>query len=68
MMTPTSGPDVVDWAGGLLRGLHPVRWLLCLVGLLVSAALVGAAQLPFGQAEWDLLPPWQQPVEQAAAV
>lgn len=45
----SSGPDPSDWLFGLLRGLHPLRWLLCLIGLAVTALSAAAMQALFDQ-------------------
>jgi hypothetical protein len=67
-MTDPSGPDPADWLAGLFRGLHPLRWLLCLVGLAFTGLSVIVAQAFF---EWE--PPnwpswWQQPSERLQAL
>jgi hypothetical protein len=67
-MTPAAGPDAVSWAAAIVRGLHPLRWGLGLVGL--AATVTIAAGL---QALWDgggpRLADWfSDPVTQAQAL
>jgi hypothetical protein len=52
----------------LLRGFHPLRWLLCLAGLLLTAGLNSALSSPFRLAGEHVLQWWQDPVGQAEAV
>ncbi|MBO0697151.1 MAG: hypothetical protein J2P46_02035, partial [Zavarzinella sp.] len=47
-MTPPAGPDALSWAAATLRGLHPLRWGLALVG--IGATVLVAAGL---QALWE---------------
>jgi hypothetical protein len=45
--------------------LHPVRWFLCLVGLLLTALSAAVAMSLFDRAPPDLAGWWQQPLEHA---
>ena len=62
-VTAPSGPDPADWPAGLFRGFHPVRWLLCLVGLALTGLSAIVAQSLFGSGPADLSGWWQQPIE-----
>jgi hypothetical protein len=53
MTTHASGPGAGDWLAALVRGFHPLRWLVCLAGLAVAAGLHSAA-LPTLGPETDL--------------
>lgn len=67
-VTDASGPGPADWLAGLFRGLHPVRWLLCLVGLIVTglSLVVALALFQGGPLNW---PGWrQQPIERLQAL
>src|SRR5262249_30698492 len=67
-VTAPSGPDPTDWLAGLLRGFHPLRWLLCLVGLVLTGLSGVVALSLFGQGPPDL-PGWsRQPIEHAQAL
>jgi hypothetical protein len=48
-----------------LRGLHPLRWLLCVVGLAVTVLSAAVAKAIFDWEPLDLPGWWQQPIEQA---
>jgi hypothetical protein len=61
-VTVASGPDLTDWLVALLRGLHPLRWLLCLVGLILTGLSAVVAQALFGWGPLDLPGWWQQPI------
>jgi hypothetical protein len=63
-----SGPDSVAWLAGLLRGFHPLRWLLCLIGLMLSALSAIAAKSLFDGEPPDFSGWWQQPLENADAL
>jgi hypothetical protein len=67
-VTDPSGPDPADWLAGLFRGLHPVRWLLCLGGLVLTGLSVVVAQALFegGPPNWPGW--WQQPIERLQAL
>src|SRR5437016_230108 len=67
-MTPASGPDPADWLAGLLRGFHPLRWLLCLGGLVLTGLSAVLAKSFFDQGPPDLPGWWQQPIEHAQAL
>jgi hypothetical protein len=68
MMTSPSGPTSVDWVGALVHGLHPMRWLLCLVGLLAMAALNDALPSSWGLTGPDAFAWLLNPGEKAATV
>src|SRR4051794_1227539 len=65
MTQPSSGPPTDDWLPALLRGLHPLRWSLCLAGLALTALAAAAARWLFDgqQPRWSDW--WWQPAEQA---
>ncbi len=67
-MTAPPGPDPADWLAGLLRGFLPLRWLLCLVGLVLTGLSAVVALCLFGRAPADLLDWAQQPIEHAQAL
>jgi hypothetical protein len=58
-----SGPDPSDWALAWLRGLHPVRWLLCLVGLVATAAIFAVTRWFFGLDAGGWTDWWREPLE-----
>ncbi|HEV3145754.1 MAG TPA: hypothetical protein VGZ47_17835, partial [Gemmataceae bacterium] len=64
----TAGPDPVDWLAALFRGFHPVRWLLCLVGLVLTGLSAIVAQSFFEQGPPDLPGWWQQPNDHLLAL
>jgi hypothetical protein len=68
MTSPPSGPGAADWLAGLLRGFHPLRWLLCLVGLVLTGLSAVVAKSFFDQRPPDLPGWWQQPIEHAQAL
>src|SRR5262249_43432611 len=53
---------------GLFHGFHPVRWLLCLVGLALTGLSAVVAQSLFGPEPPSLRDWWQQPIEQVQAL
>jgi hypothetical protein len=64
-----SGPEPTDWLAGQLRGLHPLRYLLCLVGLLITGLSAIVVKSSFdGGGMPDLPGWWQQPIKQARAL
>jgi hypothetical protein len=64
----TAGPDPVDWLSAWLRGLHPVRWFLCLSGLVLTGLSAILAQSFFEGRPPDLAGWWQQPNEHLLAL
>jgi hypothetical protein len=67
-VTESSGPDPADWLAGLFRGFHPVRWLLCLVGLVLTGLSAALAQSLFDWGPPDWPGWWQQPIEHVQAL
>jgi hypothetical protein len=67
-VTDPSGPGPADWLAGLFRGLHPVRWLLCLVGLVLTGLSVVVAQALFEGEPPNWPGWWQQPMERLQAL
>jgi hypothetical protein len=53
---------------GLVRGFHPLRWLLCLVGLGLTGGTLVAARACLDREPPDFSGWWQQPVEHAQAL
>jgi hypothetical protein len=68
MPPQASGPQPADWLAALLRGLHPVRWLLCLVGLALTGLSAAVALSLFGHGPPDWLGWWEEPAEHAHAL
>jgi WD40 repeat protein len=68
MGAPASGPGALDWAAALLRALHPVRWLLCLAGVLATAGLNAVVTSAWGLDGTRLLDWWLDPPGKAVAV
>jgi hypothetical protein len=64
----TSGPDPAGWLAGLFRGFHPLRWLACLVGLVLTGLSAVVAMSFFGRGPPDVAGWWRQPSEQAQAL
>jgi hypothetical protein len=68
-MTPeASPPQAVDWVFALFRGLHPLRWLLCLGGVFLTGLSLATAQAYFDPDTPPVLVWWQQPVENGTAL
>jgi len=67
-VTAPSGPNPADWLAGLLRGFHPLRWLLCLVGLVLTGLSAVVAKSFFDREPLDLPGWWQQPITHAQAL
>jgi len=44
MKQPPSAPDPADWMTAFVRGLHPIRWGLCLAGLALTWFCAAIAQ------------------------
>ena len=63
-----SGPDAADWLVGLIHGFHPLRWFLCLVGLVVTGISLVVAKACFDQTPPDLTGWWERPAEHADAL
>jgi hypothetical protein len=61
----SSGPSPVDWLTGLVRGFHPLRWLLCLAGLVLTGSSLVIAKACFDQEQPDFSGWWQEPIEHA---
>jgi hypothetical protein len=55
------GPPLIDWAGALWRGFHPLRVLLCCVGICMTAGLTGMCTANVGN--W-----WHNPAGNVAAL
>ena len=67
-VTTSSGPAPADWLAGLLRGFHPLRWLLCLVGIVLTGLSAVVAEPFFDGGPPDLPGWWQQPIAHAQAL
>jgi hypothetical protein len=68
-MTPeASPPQPVDWVFAVFRGLHPLRWLLCLAGVLLTGLSLAAARVYFDPDAPSVLDWWQQPLENTTAL
>jgi hypothetical protein len=67
-VTTASGPGPADWLAGLVRGFHPLRWLLCLIGLVLTGLSAVVALSLFEQQPPDWPGWWQEPVEHAQAL
>src|SRR5258707_471311 len=66
--TSSSGPDAADWLVGLIHGFHPLRWFLCLVGLVFTGISLVVAQACFDLGPLDFPGWWQRPTEHADAL
>jgi hypothetical protein len=47
LATPPAGPDAASWAAAALRALHPLRWVLALVGLAATVTVTALFQALF---------------------
>jgi hypothetical protein len=59
----SSGPSPADWLAGLGRSFHPFRWLLCLVGLVLTWGSLVIAKACFELTPPDFSAWWQEPIE-----
>jgi hypothetical protein len=64
----SSGPGAADWLAGLVRGFHPLRLLLSLVGLVLTGSSLVVAKACFDRAPPDFPSWWQDPIEHAQAL
>ena len=64
----SSGPDAADWLVGLIHGFHPLRWFLCLVGLVFTGISLVVAKACFDLGPLDFPGWWQRPTEHADAL
>ncbi len=63
MTEPANGPQPIDWAIAAIRGLHPVRWALALLGILATLVAAAGLQAIYEGAAPDWAGWWNGPVE-----
>lgn len=65
MNEPATGPEPLDWLTAAVRGFHPVRWLLCLAGVVLTLLSAAVAQALLDGNSPDWLAWWESPAERA---